>query len=44
MALVPPEALKALKPYVTLSSQLDARNDKIISYYCNFFKNIFRNS
>ena len=34
--LVPPDALKAIKPYLTLASQLDAKNDKVIAYYCKF--------
>ncbi len=35
--LAPPDALKAIKPYLTLASQLEAKNDKVIAYYCKFF-------
>ena len=34
--LIAPEALKGIKPYVTLASQLDQRNEKTIAYYCKF--------
>ncbi len=33
--LVPPEALKQLKPYITLASQLDQKNEPSVAYYCN---------
>jgi len=33
--LVPPEALKQLKPYITLASQLDQKNETSVAYYCN---------
>lgn len=32
--LVPPEALKSIKPYLTLASQLEVKGEKIIAYYC----------
>jgi hypothetical protein len=32
--IAPPDALKAIKPYLTLATQLDAKNDKVIAYYC----------
>ena len=30
-----PDALKNLKPYLTLATQLEQRNDKNIAYYCS---------
>lgn len=35
-AIVVPDALKQIKPYVTLATQLEAKNDKIAAYYCNY--------
>lgn len=32
-----PDALKNLKPYLTLATQLEQRNDKNIAYYCRLF-------
>lgn len=30
----PPDTLKQTKPYVTLASQLDQKNEKAVAYYC----------
>lgn len=35
--LQPPEALKQLKPYLTLATQLDQRDEKIVAYYCRLY-------
>jgi vacuolar protein sorting-associated protein VTA1 len=32
-----PEVLKNLKPYLTLATQLDQRNEKNIAYYCRLY-------
>lgn len=32
--LVAPDALKAIKPYLTLAIQLDQKNEKAVAYYC----------
>lgn len=34
MSIVPPEALKQTKPYITLASQLEQKNEKAVAYYC----------
>jgi vacuolar protein sorting-associated protein VTA1 len=36
-SLVVPEALKAIKPYMTLSTQLEQRGEKIVAYYCRLY-------
>lgn len=35
--LVPPEALKQVKPYVTLASQLEQRNENAVAFYCRAY-------
>lgn len=32
-----PDVLKSLKPYLTLSSQLDQRNERNIAYYTRLY-------
>ena len=32
--LVAPDALKAIKPYLTLATQIDQKNEKAVAYYC----------
>lgn len=32
--LVPPESLKQIKPYLTLATQLELKNEKAVAYYC----------
>jgi hypothetical protein len=33
-ALVTPDALKQIKPYTTLATQLEQKNEKAVAYYC----------
>ena len=33
----PPEAFKQIKPYLTLATQLDQRDEKIVAYYCRLY-------
>lgn len=33
----PPDALKALRPYMTLATQLDQRDERVIAYYCRLY-------
>ena len=35
--LAPPESLKAIKPYMTLATQLEAKNEKVVAYYCRLY-------
>lgn len=35
--LITPEALKAVKPYLTLASQLEQKNEKAVAYYCRAY-------
>lgn len=35
--MVLPDALKAIKPYITLAGQLDQRNEKFVAYYCRLY-------
>jgi len=37
MSIVPPEALKQTKPYITLASQLEQKNEKAVAYYCRLY-------
>ena len=37
MALVIPDALKQIKPYTTLATQLEQKNEKAVAYYCLYF-------
>jgi len=37
MSADPPEALKKIKPYLTLATQLEAKKDPIIAYYCRLY-------
>lgn len=32
-----PETLKQAKPYITLATQLDQRNEKFVAYYCKLY-------
>ena len=32
-----PDQLKQIKPYITLASQLEQKNEKAVAYYCRFF-------
>lgn len=36
-ALIIPDLLKQIKPYMTLSSQLEQRNEHIVAYYCRLY-------
>lgn len=36
-ALVIPEALKAVKPYITLAGQLDQRGERFVPYYVRLY-------
>ncbi|CAF0789332.1 unnamed protein product [Brachionus calyciflorus] len=35
--LVPPEALKQIKPYMTLALQLEQKNERCVGYYCRLY-------
>lgn len=37
MALVIPDALKQIKPYTTLATQLEQKNEKAVAYYCRLY-------
>ena len=32
-----PDLLKQIKPYLTLATQLDQKNEKCIAYYCRLY-------
>jgi hypothetical protein len=32
--LMIPDSLKQVKPYLTLATQLDQKNEKFVAYYC----------
>ena len=36
-ALNLPDALKQVKPYLTLATQLEQKNEKNVAYYCKSF-------
>jgi hypothetical protein len=36
-ALVIPDTLKAVKPYMTLAAQLDQRGEKVVPYYVRLY-------
>lgn len=36
-SLGPPDALKQIKPYVTLATQLEQKNEKVVAYYCRLY-------
>lgn len=36
-ALVTPDALKQIKPYTTLATQLEQKNEKAVAYYCRLY-------
>ena len=35
--LQPPESLKPLRPYMTLATQLDQRDERVVAYYCRLY-------
>ena len=35
-SLVVPETLKQVRPYMTLSDQIEQKGDRMAAYYCNF--------
>ena len=41
--MIIPDSLKQVKPYLTLAAQLEAKNDRVVGYYCKFLSN-FSNS
>jgi len=36
-ALITPDALKQIKPYTTLATQLEQKNEKAVAYYCRLY-------
>jgi hypothetical protein len=31
---LPPDGLKAIKPFIILANQLEQKNEKAVAYYC----------
>jgi len=35
--MIIPDSLKQVKPYLTLAAQLEAKNDRVVGYYCRLY-------